>query len=237
MQVHTQAVVLSAIKYAEADLIVTCYTKSDGVKTYHIRGVLKSKKGKFKTSSFIPFTILDIVANHRNKGRLEYLIETKINTPLIAVHTDMLKSSLVMFLSEVVKSCIREEEANPSLFEFLFESIIMLDRLDSIANFHIYFMLELSKYLGFYPNIESKGGYFNLLEGVFQEENYSSNCIRTPASNVLFILINNSHQTLDYPMSKGLRKELVLLLLKYYQLHIEGFRQPRSLKVLEQLFK
>ena len=72
---------------------------------------------------------------------------------------------------------------------------------------------------------------------MFQEENYSSNCIRTPASNVLFIFINNSHQTLDYPMSKGLRKELVLLLLKYYQLHIEGFRQPRSLKVLEQLFE
>src|SRR5699024_6081320 len=66
---------------------------------------------------------------------------------------------------------------------------------------------------------------------------YSSNCIRTPAANVLFIFINNSHKTLDYPMSKGLRKELVLLFLKYYQLHVEGFRQPRSLKVLEQLFE
>ena len=177
MLVSTQAIVLSAIKYADADLIVTCYTKTDGIKTYHGRGGLKSRRGKFKASSFLPFTQLDIVARHRNKGTMEYLNETKISVPYSTMHTDVIKSSLVMFLSEILKSVIREEEANPALFSFLETALIDMDNRENVGNFHIYFLLALSRYLGFFPDANSQGNYFNMLEGVFQHSKTSAYCV------------------------------------------------------------
>ena len=237
MQVSTQAIVLSAIKYADADLIVTCYTKTDGIKTYHVRGVLKSRRGKFKASSFLPFTQLDIVARHRNKGTMEYLNETKISVPYSTLHTDVIKSSLVMFLSEVLKSVIREEEANPELFHFLQTALIDMDKRENVGNFHIYFLLSLSRYLGFFPDANSKGNYFNMLEGVFQHSRTSAYCVENQASDTFSNVLKDVESIHELPISKTLRKELLTLLLTYYQLHIEGFRQPRSLKILEQLFQ
>lgn len=237
MPISTQAIVLSAIKYADADLIVTCYTKTDGIKTYHVRGVLKSRRGKFKASSFLPFTQLEIVARHRNKGTMEYLNETKISVPYTTLHTDVIKSSLVMFLSEVLKSVIREEEANPALFNFLQTALIDMDKRENVGNFHIYFLLALSRYLGFFPDANSQGEYFNMLEGVFQNTKTNAYCVQNQASASLFSVLDNLEGIHELPISKTLRKELLTLLLTYYQLHVEGFRQPRSLKILEQLFR
>lgn len=236
MQVSTQAIVLSAIKYAEADLIVTCYTKSDGIKTYHLRGVLKSKRGKLKASSFLPFTQLDIIARHRNKGTMEYLNETKLSYVYTTLHTDVIKSSMVMFLSEMLKTVIREEEANPELFNFLQLALIDMDNRESIANFHIHFLLNLSKYLGFFPDADSQGAYFNLLEGVYQEDTTNAYCVNNPATALLKSVLSSLDTLHNLPMGKASRKELLRLILAYYQLHIEGFREPRSLKVLEQLY-
>lgn len=234
--IHTKALVISAIKYAEADLIVTCYTLSNGMKTYMIRGVLKSKRGKFKAASFLPFTQLDIVARHRNKGTLEYLSETKVAYPYQTLHTDMIKSSLVMFLAEVLKIVIREEEANPMLFDFLERAFIELDKASIVANYHIEFLLELSKHLGFYPDAFSEGAYFNMLDGNYQENSTHAYCINTPAAASLKeILLNESY--VDLRLTRESRKALLDLILTYYKLHIEGFRTPKSLAILEQLFK
>lgn len=234
--IHTKALVISAIKYAEADLIVTCYTLSDGMKTYMIRGVLKSRRGKFNAASFQPFTQLDIVARHRNKGALEYLSETKVAYPYQTLHTDMIKSSLVMFLAEVLKIVVREEEANPILFNFLEETFIQLDKADSVANYHIEFLLELSKHLGFYPDAFSEGSYFNMLDGVFQETATHAYCVDTPAVTVLKeVLVNEDYANLR--LTREARKALLDLILTYYKLHVDGFRTPKSLAILEQLFK
>lgn len=233
---HTKALVISSIKYAEADLIVTCYTLSDGMKTYMIRGVLKSKRGKFNAASFLPFTQLDIVARHRNKGTLEYLSETKVAYPYQTLHTDMIKSSLVMFLAEVLKIVIREEEANPLLFSFLEQAFIQLDEASVVANYHIEFLLELSKYLGFYPDAFSEGTYFNMLNGNFQKSSTHAYCVQSPAVETLKeALITENYTTLK--LSRESRKALLDLILTYYKLHIEGFRTPKSLAILEQLFK
>lgn len=233
---HTKALVISSIKYAEADLIVTCYTLSDGMKTYMIRGVLKSKRGKFKAASFLPFTQLDIVARHRNKGGLEYLTETKVAYPYQTLHTDMIKTSLVMFLAEVLKIVIREEEANPLLFNFLEQAFIQLDKASVVANYHIEFLLELSKYLGFYPDAFSEGTYFNMLDGNFQNISTHAYCVESPAVNALKEVLLSENYT-DLKLTRGARKSLLDLILTYYKLHIEGFRTPKSLAILEQLFK
>ena len=81
MIVSTKAIVFSAIKYSEADLIVTCFTQKEGIKSYLLRRILKAKSGKLKASQFQLLTQLDIVAYHKNKGTLESIREAKVIYP------------------------------------------------------------------------------------------------------------------------------------------------------------
>jgi DNA repair protein RecO (recombination protein O) len=238
MVVATKAIVFSAIKYSEADLIVSCFTEIAGVKSYLLRNILKSKKGKLKASYFQPLTHLELIANHKNKGTLEYIKEAKIFQPNQTLHTDIVKSGLVMFLSEMLKNCIREEEANTELYIFLEHSIQWLDRHTEIANFHIHFLLQLSMHLGFYPDASNSGAkYFNIMEGNFQAVNSSNYCLEGPQIENLKKFFEIDFQTLNtIKLSKKDRQALLELVLSYYSFHVQGYQKPKSLAVLNQLF-
>lgn len=238
MLVTTKAIVISAIKFAEADLIVKAFTQSHGLKTYMLKSVLKSKKGKLKASLFQPLTQLEVVANHRDKGTMEYLKEAKIAHTYKTLHTQVVKSTLVMFLAEVLRNTIKEEEANKSLFSFLDNSLNYLDEADQIGNFHLLFMLKLSGYLGFYPESSRKElPYFNMLEGSFEEIKSNNYCIEDENLEILrgFLGINFDELS-SIKLNQTSRNSFLNMLLLYYELHIEGFKKPRSLSVFKEIF-
>ena len=238
MIVATKAIVFSAIKYSEADLIVSCYTQVAGIKSYLLRGVLKTKKGKLKASYFQPLTQLELIAEHKNKGTLEYIREAKVFNPYKTLHTTIVKSGLVMFLSEMLKNIIREEEPNDQLYIFLENSFNWLDQNEEVANFHIFFLLQLSMYLGFYPdasNIEDK--YFNIMEGSFQSTYTSNYCLEGRQIENFKHFFNINFETLgSIQLSKTERQTVLELILTYYSFHVQGYQKPKSLAVLNQLF-
>ncbi len=238
MVVATKAIVFSAIKYSEADLIVSCFTEVAGIKSYLLRNILKSKRGKLKASYFQPLTQLELIAEHKNKGTLEYIKEAKIFYPYQTLHTDFVKSGLVMFLSEMLKNCIREEESNQELYSFLEHSFQWLDQSDEVANFHIFFLLQLSHYLGFYPdasNIEE--AYFNIMEGNFQSKSSSNYCLEGPQIENFKHFFRINLETLHtVKLSKRDRQNLLELILAYYSFHVQGYQKPKSLAVLNQIF-
>ncbi|RMA66158.1 DNA repair protein RecO [Ulvibacter antarcticus] len=239
MLVSTNAIVFSSLKYSEADLIVSCFTETDGIKSYLLRGILKSRKGKLKSSFFQPLTQLELIAFHKNKGTLESIREAKVINPYQSLHTDIVKTGMVMFLSEMLKNCIKEEEKNELLYEYLEHAFYWLDQHDEIANFHILFLLKLSSHLGFYPDasdIETE--YFNLLEGCFQKietNNYCQNGSTIQFFKRFFGI--NFDGISSIKLTKKERLEVLNLLLTYYQLHLQGYKKPKSLLVLNQLFQ
>ena len=169
MLVKTRAIIIHSIRYREADLIVKAYTKSSGLKSYLVRGVLKSKKGKLRASMFQPLTILDLEAHHKDKGTLESIREAKVNPAYQTLTGNIYKSSIAMFLAEVLHQAIQEEEQNQALYQFLEESFLWLDTNEKYANFHLLFMVKLSSFLGFYPHqYDPDLPYFNLLDGEYQ---------------------------------------------------------------------
>ncbi len=238
MQVTTKALVISAIKYGEADLVVSCYTEGHGLRSYLLRGVLKSKKGKLRKSFFQPLTLLEIQAIHKDRGTLERIQEAKVLHPYRTLHTEVVKSTLVMFLSEILKATIKEEEPNVPLFDFLETSLLWLDDHASIANFHLLFLLKLSGYLGFSPDFGSEPQpWFNLMEGIFQENREGNHCETGAVVEVLYALQKlEYHQLSEHPIPKSSRKETLSVLLDYYKLHVQGFRTPKSLPILSELF-
>jgi DNA repair protein RecO (recombination protein O) len=238
MLIHTEAIVISAIKFAEADLIVKCYTRKSGLRTYLLRGILKSGKGKFKASMFQPLTQLELVARHKDKGTMEYLQEARILHHYSSLHTNVIKSTLVLFLSEVLKSSIQEEEQNEQLYHYLENTFTWLDMNDNIANFHLLFLLNLTRYLGFFPDeVQDDRSYFNMLDGVFQDINTSPYCIEGANMLLLKRLIGTKFDELEeIHLTKIGRSNFLNMMLSYYQLHIESFKKPKSLGVLNEIF-
>lgn len=238
MQISTKALVLSSIKYGDTSLIVKAFTYSDGLKSYLLKGILASKRGKLKTAYFQPLTQLEIVVNHKNKGTLERLIDAKVNYPYQSVHTDIAKNAMILFLSEILVNSIFEEEQNKDLFHFMEASLQWMDTHHNINNFHLFFMLGLSKYLGFYPakaNINYP--YFDLVEGAFIEMPGINPVLKGEALEnfkaFLGIKFDAIHKV---RMGKKTRQELLKSLVLYFEVHLHGFKKPRSLAILNEVF-
>ncbi len=150
--VTTKAIVLSSLKFSDTSLIVKCYTEEEGLKSYLIRGILKPKKGGLKAAHFQPLTQLNIVANHNTKSTLNSIKEVQVLYPYKTIHSDIVKQSVVLFLSEMLSNSIQEEEQNTNLYNYLETAFIWLDAHDKISNFHLLFLLNLTSFLGFYPD-------------------------------------------------------------------------------------
>ena len=239
MVVTTKAIVLSSIKYSESDVIVTCYTEVAGVKSYLVRGVLKPKKKGLRSSMFQPLTQLELTAFHKDKGTLESIKEARVISPYSTVHTNIVKTTLVMFLSEVLKNAIKEETPDAALYVFLTQSMDWLDMNNSVANFHISFLLQLSEYLGFAPDLSTiEAPYFNLIEGNFQTTMTGKYCEEGKKVEALKQFFGIHFDDLSkIKLTKHERLETLTLLLTYYQLHLQSFQEPKSFSILNQLFK
>lgn len=238
MQVTTKAIVLSSLKYGDTSLIVKAFTHTDGLKSYLLKGVLASKKGKLKAAYFLPLTQLELTATHKNKGTLETIREAKVLNPYKTLHTDIIKNSLVLFLAEMLGNSIQEEQQDASLYNYLEYSMQWLDSNETIANFHLLFLLNLTKFLGFYPE-ESEGvnSCFDLQEGQF---------VTSPTLNPLIenenvasfkrLLGINFDALKGIKIAKGIRESLLKSVILYFELHLHGFRKPKSLAVLNAVF-
>ena len=236
MLVKTKAIVLSSLKYQEKSLIVKCFTLSDGLKSYFVRDAFSGRKGNHKIAYFQPLTLLEIEAVHKNKGTLENFKEIKISHPYWSIPTDIFKSTIVLFLSEMLHHSIHEEEANPDFFAFLETALMWLDTHDQIANFHLILLMEATKFMGFYPEDSNPNfDFFEMREGVFMPFETVS-CLNKSHTFLLKKLLELRFDSIEILFNSKERQALLKIIIDYYSLHLDGFRKPKSLEVLVEVF-
>lgn len=236
MLVKTKAIVLSTVKFQEKSLIVKCFTESDGLKSYFVQSAFSSRKSSQKIAYFQPLTILEIEANHKNKGTLEHFKEIKLAISFQSINTNVFKSTIVMFLSEILHNAIHEEEKNQDLFTFLETALIWLDTHDEISNFHLILMLEMTKFFGFYPdNSEGDLKYFDSNEGIFTAFQ-GIHCFSEHETHLLKKLMALKFDS-NQKIFAAIERQIILkLLLDFYTIHLDGFKKPKSLDVLKEVF-
>ncbi|MGB1312142.1 DNA repair protein RecO [Bizionia paragorgiae] len=234
----TKAIVLSKIKYKDNDLIVKCYTQKEGIVSYLLRGVFKSKKAYSKVAYFQELSQLHLVTDHKEKRGLQYIKEVKTSYLYSTLHTHVLKSAIVMFLAEVLSSSLQEEEQNDTLFNFLEATLQWLDTNETYANFHLLFLLNLSKHLGFYPDKTAiDAPYFNLYDGEFQYLKESKYCISGENLILLKQLLGTNFDALELVKINGSQRQAFLgVMLLYFELHLGAFKKPKSLQVFNEVF-
>ncbi|MBT8260093.1 MAG: DNA repair protein RecO [Flavobacteriaceae bacterium] len=238
MLTSTKAIVLSKLKFRDNDLIVKCYSNQYGIISFLLKGVLKSKKGKFKIAYFQELTLLDLEIDYRDTRSLQYIKEIKLSNHFYSIHTNVVKSTIAMFLSELLSNILKEEEQNVDLFKYIETALIWFDQSETETNFHLMFLIELTKYLGFYPNLNNfDSQFFNLEFGQFQNSETGNYCIKGEKLNFFKTLLGikfDSNNKLT--ISNTHKRELLDMILVYFNLHLDGFKKPKSLEVLNQVF-
>lgn len=237
MLIKTSAIVLSSLKYGDSGKIVKLYTESSGVQSFIVKSVYA--KNNRKNSLLIPLNSLEIVFEDKSKPSLHHFKEISQSHHYQSLYQHPAKTSIVLFLAEVLNAVLKEEEANVRLFRFIQNSFLEFDqKQNSFADFHVWFLTNLTQFLGFYPHLENSSQYFDLTNGISTNE--IPNGIFISESNLLNfekILSLDFFAQTENQFNQNQRKSILSTLMKYYELHISDFRHPKSLDVLRLVFE
>ena len=241
MLVKTDAVVIGNLKYGESSLIVTCYCEKLGLKSFIAKSVLKSKKGLLRKSLFQPLNIVSIVTSLRKNEpqKLLFFKEVKITNPFQKIHLDIKKNIIALFTSEVLKKTLPEDGGvNMKLYYFLKKSILDLEHKEFSAIFHLKFLIELSWFMGFYPNLENmEYPFFDLENGCFSKiENHGNSITGRSLKEFKKILTVNFDQINLVSVSDSCNKEILKNLMDYFRIHLQSFNNLKSYKIVNDLF-
>lgn len=236
----TEGIVLHGIKYGDTGRIVTVYTEAFGRTSFILQGI-HSKKSSGKANLLQPLFLLELEVDHRQGRELQRAREIKIRHPYQTLPFDVVKSSQAIFLAEVLYKVLKEEETRPELFEFLSHSFRIFDLMkEGIANFHLVFLIHLTRYMGFAPNnnYAVNRTIFDMASGSFTEHkpphlNYLEPEESRILSEIAFISFDEMGQIVLTSVTRNL---MLIKMIDYFSLHLGIRLQIKSLQVLHELF-
>jgi DNA repair protein RecO (recombination protein O) len=250
MVIKTRGIVLRAIKYSETSVIVDIFTEQFGLRSYIISGV-RTSKSKVAAGLLQVMSLVEIVA-YEKAEKLNRLTEIRAAHVYTALPFDMTRMSVGLFIAEVAQRTIKGSEENRPLFNFLFDMFKFLDMTNgSVANLHLAFLVELSGYFGFRPEVNEDEYYeeeeltLDLREGIFlpfyEDEEYDSeplpaHFLKANLTTILRGFLKTPwHESANIKMNRDERRALIAELLRFYQWHLEGFPDIQSFKILQEI--
>ena len=164
-----QGIVLQSIRYGDSSLIVKVFTRNYGLKSYMVKGAL-NRNSQNRVALFQNLNLINYIGVEKaNRGTLGYMKDVQLSFVYQSLPLVMNKSAIMMYVSELLSKTITEQEQNEALYDFVVRSLQWLDLVEKdYANFPLFFTLELTRHLGFYPKSNRKDGYcFDMMEGSF----------------------------------------------------------------------
>ena len=237
---NSRAFVIRSIKNGETSLIVSCYLEDIGYKTFIVKGVYSSKKSKFSKAHFFPLNIVNLNYSYSEGKNLGFIKEVKTEKLYKSLHLDIQKSSVIIFLSEILNSIFKEETlVNKDLFNFLLNSLSWYDQVKSCNNFHLKFLIELSRFIGFYPNINNENdSFFNLESGSTSATQSMGTNISGNDLTLFKEFLGTEFEDLNSMNTKNESRTRILnYIIDYYSLHLQMFKTPKSINVFAEIFK
>ncbi len=233
---NSQGIIFRTIKYSESSIICDIYTREKGLKSFIASGVRTSKAGS-KAAIYRPCNIVDLVAYDQDTDKLSRIKEISLGFHFRNINVQILISSIAIFIIEICRNSIKEKEPNFELYDFLYEWFKYLDNDTNYdSNLHLKFMVEFSYFLGFGP-LDSQSidaPYFDMLEGTFSNYiNEGENILDSEDSAAMSLLFCTERNKLkDLHWSKVVRSRINDHLIRFYKLHVSGFRDLNSLEIL-----
>ncbi|WP_421874933.1 DNA repair protein RecO [Marinoscillum sp.] len=224
----TRGIVIKYIKYQESSIIVQIFTEDHGLTSFMVNGI-RSARSKRSIGYFQPFSLLDLVIYMKSGREIQRLSEYKYLTPTHSIQTDIKKSTIVLFLSEILSKLLYHEKGpQEMLFGFLYTAVREFDSMTAqIENFHLHFLLKILPYLGL--GVADGDELIRSMElEMIHEDQQLLNFVSAVISSDFSDDIGGSGQ---------LRFKALELILNYYHHHTDAIGEIKSLKVLHQVFQ
>lgn len=234
------AIVLHLLKYSETSIILTLYTSAFGRQSYMVNGI-RSTKSKQKMGILQPLFLLEIEADQKHGREVQRLKEFKPAAIYSNLPFDIVKSSMAIFISEVLYKVLRSEEPDPYLFEFLSRSFQYFDTMQQgTANFHLWFLVQLLGYLGFRldNNYDRFNTWFDMKNGQFVASRPISPNTPSPDDSQLLseVLSTDVANLANLKLNGQQRAHLLEIVISYYTTHFDSIGTIQSLKVLAEIY-
>lgn len=240
MLTKSKAIVLRTVRYGDCGLVVDMLTPAMGRVTFFCH-VAKGRRGSMKRQMFQPLSILDVEFDMRQRLQMQRLKSADVAVPFTTIPFDVSKSAIAIFVAEFLSYATRGWQEDTALFAYVADSLLWLDGArQGYANFHIVFMLRMSRFLGFYPYLDSysEGFWFDLRDGVFtpMRPRHDDFVVPDEARRIITLMRLRFSTMHLFAMSRDERNRCTEQILAYYRLHIPSFPELKSLPVLKELF-
>ncbi|MBR1521954.1 MAG: DNA repair protein RecO [Bacteroidaceae bacterium] len=241
MQENIRGIVLRTVKYGDTSLIVDLFTESRGRQSF-MASTSRAKRFVRSVSFWQPLSMVEFSADIRpNAGKLPRPVDVHPYYNYVDLPFSPVKSTLALFLAEFLCAALREEKESTPLYRYLEFSLQWLDMVENpsaMANFHLVFLMHLSRFIGIYPNLECPDLYFDLLSGCYCDRPPShSHYLRYAEAQTLPLLFRMDYPTMHlFRFSRQDRQRILHVLNEYYRLHVPNFPELKSLEVLHELY-
>ncbi|WP_442795529.1 DNA repair protein RecO [Pelobium manganitolerans] len=239
MLFKTRGIVLKVTDFAESSVVAKIYTEKFGLQTYLINGV-KKPKAKIHLNMLQPLHLLELVVYHKPNGTMQRIKDARTFPLLLHIPYDIVKSSIAIFLNEMIYKSIKQQHEDEVMFEFIAKGVELLDQsAEGVSNFHLLFLARLTRFLGFYPDLSAsdRGRFFDLKDGVFvQHQPPHVYFVETDFKEAWLQLFESRID--DFAVLKlnnHARKTLLAKLIDFYSFHIEDFGAVKSHEILEEV--
>ena len=235
-----RGVVLHTLKYGDSSMVVHLLTDVGGRRSYMVQGVRSTRGRGSKLAIFQPMFAVEFEGLESPRRQMDSFREVRSGAVLRSVPFDVRKSTIALFMAEVLYRLVRESEPNGPLFDFVWGSVGALDAMEEgVANFHLWFLANLSRFLGFYPgNAYTAGAFFDIREGLYT---------KTPPPHAGYMSGEHARTLDDFircdvrclgeiGLNRRQRVGFLDALLVYYGYHLDAIRAVQSVKILQEVF-
>ncbi len=239
MESKTRCIVLRTVKINDNKIIVDFLSREEG-RLSAVWKVTTSRTSKVRRQYFQPMTILNVNLERSPRQNISRIKEAQIAIPYSSISLDASKMAITFFLAEFLNYATRSMHTDALLYDFVEQSLTWLDASNKgIANFHLMFMVRMSLFLGFQPDMASyeEGALFDLREGAFcPSAPLHSDFLSAEDAKKMQIIMRMSPSNLHlFPLSRNERNRIIDITLMYYRLHIPQFGEMKTLEVLREL--
>jgi len=237
---RTAGIVLRQIKYNDNSVIVNVYTLQHGNLGFLVN-MPKRKHSNIKTLMLRPLNILELDFDYRPNKVLQHIHDMKLHVSYDSLPYEPVKGTIALFLSEFLFYVLKHEMENPSLFHYLCNSLQWLDRSHKgLANFHLVFLIRLTRFLGFWPNVQDykKGNVFDMRDATMTDTLPLHNqYLDVTDSSFIPLLLRMDYSTMHlFRFNRQQRARVLDVLMDYYRMHIPEFPEMKSLDVLRTIY-
>jgi len=238
MQQTISGLYLNHTNYGDTSIILKIYTLEYGTCSFIVKGVKKKKGGQ---ALLQPFHYLELTTNFRTDKDLNFGRQIRLLKPSYSLTSDIRKSTVAIFLTEVLNKTLKETSPNEELYAVIEALIEQYDKQDFLGLFHHYFIIQLIIQLGITPNF-GRNKSIDLLkisEGVFEYNPQPNSDYFSLESSQAFkqIVGMNFDELKEIKIHSKTKQDLLNNLIKYIETQTEIRKGSiQSYKILATIF-